>query len=210
MSAGSAIDALSEALLKANITEKASPGWILVSHGVGGLYSRVFAARHTSQVKGLLLVDTVPESLIPKIFTPRRTFLLLLRGIISPLGMDRLAGWIFRRRSQQDRVWGVSSWRSDRVIKTRFQESLAARIITWNEVIAANAIIPKSIPVAVVSSGKECENKDWEKGQRQLSGKGKKQIWDVVGKAGHDVWRNEEGKTVLKKRLAELVRAVRT
>ena len=40
------------------------------SHGVGGLYSRVFAARHTSQVKGLLLVDTVPESLIPKIFTP--------------------------------------------------------------------------------------------------------------------------------------------
>ena len=85
-----------------------------------------------------------------------------------------------------------------------------AGTITRNEVIAADAIIPENIPVVVVSSGKECKNKDWEEGQRELSGKGKKQIWDVVGKAGHDVWRNEEGNKVLKKRLAELVRAVRT
>ena len=210
MSAGAAIDALSAALPNANITEKTSPGWILVSHGVGGLYSRVFAARHTSQVKGLLLVDTVPESLIPKTFTAGRTVVLLLRGIISPLGIDRLAGWIFKHRSRQDRVWGVSSWRSDRVIKSQFQESLVAGTITRNEVIAADAILPKNIPVVVVSSGKECQNKDWEEGQRELSGKGNKQIWDVVGKAGHDVWRNEEGKKVLKKRLAELVRAVTT
>src|SRR5271170_938148 len=53
MSAGAAIDVLQAAMPKANITEKNSPGWILVSHGVGGLYSRVLAARHTSQVKGL-------------------------------------------------------------------------------------------------------------------------------------------------------------
>ena len=208
MSAGAAIDALSAVLSKANITETASPGWILVSHGVGGLYSRVFAARHTSQVKGLLLVDTVPESLIPKVFTAGRTIALLLRGIISPLGIDRLSGWIFKHRSRQDRVWGVSSWRSDRVIKSQLQESLVAGTITRNEVIAADAIIPNNILIVVVSSGKECENKDWAEGQRELSGKGKKQIWDVVGKAGHDVWRNEEGKKVLKKRLAELVRAV--
>ena len=67
-----------------------------------------------------------------------------------------------------------------------------------------------NIPVVVVSSGEECKNKDWEEGQRELSGKAKKQIWDVVGKAPHDVWRNEEGKKMLKKRLSELVRAVKT
>jgi len=183
---------------------------LLISPGFGVLYSRVFAARHALQVNVLLLIDTVPESLKPKIFTPGRTVVFLLHGIISPLRIDRLAGWIFKHRSREDRVWGVSSWRSDRVIKSQFQESLVAGTITRNEVIAADAIIPKNIPVAVVSSGKECKNKDWEEGQRELSEKAEKRIWDVVGKAGHDVWRNEEGKKVLKKRLAELVRAMRT
>lgn len=85
-----------------------------------------------------------------------------------------------------------------------------AGTITRNEVIAADTIIPKNILVVVVSSGKECKNKDWEEGQREVSGKREKQIWDVVGDAGHDVGRNEERKKVLKKRLAELIRAVRT
>jgi pimeloyl-ACP methyl ester carboxylesterase len=208
MSAGAAIDVLQAAMPKANITEENSPGWILVSHGVGGLYSRVLAARHTSQVKGLLLIDTVPESLIPKVFTPGRTFILLLRGIISPLGIDRLSGWIFKHRSREDRVWGVSSWRSDRVIKSQFQESLAAGSITRNEVIAAQATIPENMPFAVVSSGKKCKDKEWEEGQRELSRNSKKSTWDVVGKAGHEVWRDEEGKKVLKRRLRDLVLAV--
>src|SRR5579859_5178425 len=84
MSAGSAIDILSAALPKANITED-GPGWILVAHENGALYSQVFASRHTSQVKGMLFVDGYPSTMIPRIYTPARTFLLLLRGIISPL-----------------------------------------------------------------------------------------------------------------------------
>jgi pimeloyl-ACP methyl ester carboxylesterase len=206
MSGGAAIDALSTALPKANITEKA-PGWILVSHGVGGLYSQILAARHTGQVKGMLFVDALPESLIPNVFTPARTFTLLVRGIIAPLGIDRLAGWIFKHRSRQDRVWGISSWRSDRVIKAQFQESLAAGSITRNEVIAAEAVLPKSVPIVVVSSGNECKRKEWEEGQSVVGGAGRKRTWDVVGGAPHDVWRKEEGKRVLKKRLAELVKA---
>lgn len=205
MSAGAAIDALQAALPKANISTSAKPGWILVSHGAGGLYSEIFASRHTDQVKGMLFVDAVPESLIPKIFTAGRTFKLLVRGIISPLGIDRLSASIFKQRTREDRVWGVSSWRSDRVIRSQLQESLAAGAITRNEVIAAEAIIPKSVPIAVVSSGQRCKDKDWEEGQRQLGDKAKRRVWDVVGKAGHDVWRNEEGKRLLKKRLSELV-----
>jgi pimeloyl-ACP methyl ester carboxylesterase len=208
MSAGAAIDVLQAAMPKANITEKDSPGWIFVSHGVGGLYSRVLAARHTSKVKGLLLVDTIPESLIPNVFTSGRTFILLLRGIISPLGIDRLSGWIFKHRSREDRVWGVSSWRSDRVIKSQFQESLAAGSITRNEVNAAQAAMPDTMPLAVVSSGKKCKDKEWEQGQQELSRNSKKSTWDVVGNAGHEVWRDEEGKKVLKRRLRDLVYAV--
>ena len=63
------------------------------------------------------------------------------------------------------------------------------------------------MPVVVVSSGKRCRDKEWDEGQRHLGEKATKRIWDVVGEADHDVWRNEEGKRVLKKRLAELVNA---
>lgn len=206
MSAGSAIDILSAALPKANITES-DPGWILVSHETGALYSQVLASRHTSAVKGMLFVDGIPSTMIPKVFTPTRTFTLLLRGIISPLGIDRLSGWIFRHRSRVDRVYGVSSWRSDRVIKSQFQESLAAGTITRNEVIAAESILPESIPVSVVSSGNPCkDSKEWEEGQRYLGGKAEKHFWDVVGGVDHDLWKDNEGKRVLKKRLAELVK----
>jgi pimeloyl-ACP methyl ester carboxylesterase len=207
MSAGVAIDVLQAALPKANISTSRKPGWILVSHGVGGLYSEVLAARHTNQVKGMMFVDAVPESAIPKVFTPGRTFKLLLRGIIAPLGIDRLSAWIFKHRTREDRVWGVSSWRSDRVIRSQFQESLAAGAITRNEVIAAEATIPKSVPVVVISSGKSCKDKDWEEGQRHLADKATKRIWDVVENADHDVWRNEDGKTIMKRRLSELVLA---
>jgi hypothetical protein len=83
---------------------------------------------------------------------------------------------------------------------------LAAGAITRNEVVAAEAIIPESVPVVVVSSGVMCEDKEWEEGQGGLAGKATKRVWDVVGGAGHEVWLNEEGKRILKKRLAGLVR----
>jgi pimeloyl-ACP methyl ester carboxylesterase len=206
MSAGSAIDILSAALPKANITED-GPGWILVAHENGALYSQVFASRHTSQVKGMLFVDGYPSTMIPRIYTPARTFLLLLRGIISPLGVDRLSDWIFKHRSRIDRVYGASSWRSDRVIKSQFQESLAAGAITCNEIIAAEAIIPERIPVTVVSSGIPCkDSKEWEEGQRYLGRKSEKHVWDVVGNVHRDLWKHDEGRRLLKKRLGQLVK----
>lgn len=118
-------------------------------------------------------------------------------------------------------MWGISSWRSDRVIKSQFQESLVAGSISTNEVIAAQAIIPKSVAYVVVSSGKRCKkDKEWENGQRELgqggttnsweSLPGRTRIWDVVDKAGHDVWMDGEGKRVLKKRLQQLVKDAST
>jgi pimeloyl-ACP methyl ester carboxylesterase len=209
MPVGAAVDILSAALQQANITENAYPqGWILISHGVGGLYSRVFASRHTAATKSLLLVDAIPEDLIPKFFTAKRTFILLIRGLISPLGIDRLAGWIFKGRSMEDRVWGRSSWRDDRRVKSELQESLVAGSISAGQVTAAQAIIPKTVPFVVVSSGQECHrDKEWEKGQKELAlGGGRNGTWDVVENAGHQVWMNDEGKRILKKRLSEIVK----
>ncbi|UKZ46597.1 hypothetical protein TrVGV298_000802 [Trichoderma virens] len=52
-SAGFVVDALSEALAKAG---EGGP-WVLASAGIGSLYSRVFSARHSHDVRGLLLID---------------------------------------------------------------------------------------------------------------------------------------------------------
>ena len=205
LSAGMAADALSEALRKAG---EQGP-WILVSHDVGGIYSRIFASRHTADIRGLLLIDAVPESLLHRIGSPGRGFLLWFRGVIYPLGIDRLVSAIFLLHNRQDRVYGRDAYQTGGQIKLKLQENLVATTFTKNEVIAARGILPRDTPIAVVSSGlKVKKDRQWNDGQRELSKLSDKLVaWDVVGGAPHEVWRNSRGKDVLEKRLAQLVNA---
>ncbi|TGZ81883.1 hypothetical protein EX30DRAFT_305963 [Ascodesmis nigricans] len=203
MSAGMAVDALSEALEKAG---EHGP-WVLVSHGIGGIYSRIFASRHVKDVKGLLLVDAFPESLLPRIGKSKRGLWLWLRGVLYPLGIDRAISTIFMRRSREDRVFGRNSWQRGGEIKAKLQEQMVATTFTMNEIVAARAILPREMPIAVVSSGKSVKaDKGWADGQRSLAKLSDRVLgWDVVNNAGHDVWRDEKGKEVLERRLGQLL-----
>lgn len=164
-STGVIADALSEALIEAEIDGP----FVLAAHGVGGLYSRVFAARHALDIKGLLLIDTLHEDLLPTIGNPGNSFALLLRGFLSPLGIDRLVLWIFGGRSREDRTWGRTAFRGGRWTKARLQESLQTGM-SFNEVLAARAILPKDIPITVVAAGKEIKrDKVWAEKQLDLS-----------------------------------------
>lgn len=205
-SAGMAVDVLSEALQQANETGP----WILVSNGIGGIYSRIFAARHVSEVKGLLLIDTVPEGRL--VTRASRGFALWLRGVLSPLGIDRLLYAIFAsHHSREDRVFGRHQWQNGGVITAWLQESLVEGGFTRGEIEGAREILPGETPVVVVSSGKKVEkDRGWREGQRGLVAwferrKGLKG-WDVVNGAGHEVWKDEEGKEVLRRRLGELMK----
>ncbi|RPA96198.1 hypothetical protein L873DRAFT_1811839 [Choiromyces venosus 120613-1] len=203
LSAGMAVDALSEALSRADETGP----WVLVSHGVGGIYSRIFASRHTMEVKSLLLIDALPESQLERIGSAGRGFVLWLRGILSPLGVDRLMGVIFRGRSRNDRVIGRSAYQNPKQIKAKLQENLVATTFTRNEVVAARAILPRDIPFVVVSSGKAVKaDKSWDDGQRELTELTDNLIaWDVVDHAPHEVWNDPQGRVLLEKRVGELV-----
>lgn len=205
LSAGMAVDALSEALRNA---DESGP-WILVSHGIGGIYSRIFASRHAAEVQGLLLIDTTPESLLSRVGSPARGFLLWLRGVIYPLGLDRLVSTILLQHSREDRVFGRDAYQSGGQIKAKLQENLVAKTFTRNEIEAAKAILPKDTPVVVVSSGHEVKrSKAWFDGQRALSMLPQKVLaWDVVDGARHEVWRNDRGRDVLEKRLLQLEKA---
>ncbi|CUS10144.1 unnamed protein product [Tuber aestivum] len=203
LSAGMAVDAFSEALSRADETGP----WILVSHGVGGIYSRIFASRHATEIKGLLLIDTLPESQLERIASAGRGFVLWLRGILSPLGIDRLMGAIFRGRSRKDRVVGRSAHQNPKQIKAKLQENLVATTLTRNEAVAARAILPRDIPLVVASSGKAVKaDKRWDDGQRELTELTDNLVaWDVVDHSPHKVWNDPHGRALLEKRVGELV-----
>ena len=204
-SAGMSADALSEALA---ITGEEGP-WLLVSAGYGSVVSRIFASRHIRDVSGILLIDPLHEDLLHRIASPTRGFLLWANGIISPLGINRVMGALFNGRTREDRVYGRSAYQGGKFIKAQLQENLVANSLTKNEVVTARTIQTPDTPLVVISSAiSNRRDSEWEARQRDLTHITNNLIsWDVVNKAPHEVWHTLEGRTIMEKRLGELVAA---
>ncbi|KAI9640802.1 hypothetical protein NHQ30_010642 [Ciborinia camelliae] len=202
-SAGMAADVLSEALARAG---EEGP-WVLASAGVGSIYSRIFSSRHGREIAGLLLIDPLHEDLLHRLGRPQRGFVLWGRGIISPLGLDRTFGAIFKGRTREDRVFGRSAYQGGKYLKAKLQESLVANSLTKNEVSSARNIQFDTTPLALISSGIEVRRSDeWKRKQEDLSRlTNNLKSWDVVNKAPSEVWRTLEGRDIIEKRLKELV-----
>ncbi|RMZ66756.1 integral membrane [Pyrenophora seminiperda CCB06] len=204
-SAGMSADALSEALAKAG---EEGP-WILVSAGTGSIVSRIFSSRHLKQVVGIMMIDPLHEDLLHRIGSPGRGFLLWAWGIISPLGTVRLAGALFKGRTREDRVYGRNAYQSGKYIKAQLQENLVADSLSKNEVSSARNIQSANTPLVVISSGIEVRrDSEWERKQKDLTTLTDKLVsWDIVNKAPHQVWDTLDGRTVMEKRLKQLVKA---
>jgi pimeloyl-ACP methyl ester carboxylesterase len=203
-SAGTIADALSEALIEAEV----SGPFVVAAHGIGGVYARIFASRHAKEIKGLLLVDTLHEDLLGTVGNAKNSFFLFIRGFLSPLGIDRLVLWIFGGRSREDRTFGRTAYRGGRWTRARLQESLAMPL-THNELLAARAILPDTVPITIVAAGKEVRrSKTWESKQYDLSRLSKNGKIVVVEHTDHsDILKRPEGTEVLRKQLASLVKA---
>ncbi|KAL3423560.1 hypothetical protein PVAG01_05307 [Phlyctema vagabunda] len=202
-SAGMAADVLSEALARSGETGP----WILASAGVGSIYSRIFSSRHGRDVKGLLLINPLHEDLLHRLSSPSRGFLLWAWGIISPLGLDRLSGALFNGRTREDRVYGRSTYQGGKYIKAKLQESLVADSLTKNEVSSARHIQREKTPLVLISSAIDTrKDSEWERKQRDLSHLTRNLLnWDIVEKAPSEVWKTQEGRDIIEKRLKELV-----
>lgn len=203
--ASNAADSLSEALAHAG---EETP-WILASAGIGSIYSRVFSVHHGSDVQGLLMIDPLHEDLLYRVGNPRRGFLLWAWGVLSPLGLDRNFGALFKGRTREDRVYGRSAYQDGKYIKAKLQESLVADSVTKNDAVNARHIQIKDTPLVLISSGIEVrKDSEWERKQRDLSHYTDKLVsWDIVNKAPAEVWRTFEGREIIEQRLKELVHA---
>ena len=120
--------------------------------------------------------------------------------------MDRVLGAMFKSRTREDRIFGILSSQSSKFLKAELQENLVARSMTASEIRSASQVPMPDTPLVVVSSGVEIRNQDWARGQEDVAGIAKKlRAWDVVD-APHEVWRVDEGRKVLGRRLEEIVR----
>lgn len=181
---------------------------MLASAGVGSLYSRIFSSRHGKEIKGILMIDPLHEDLLHRIGKPGRGFLLWLRGVLSPLGLDRIPGALLRGRTKEDRVWGRAAYQNGKTIFAKLQESLVAESLTKRDVVASRAIQLPDTPVTVITSGIEMRrDSEWESKQRDLTHLTQNLVdWDIVAKAPHQVWRTLEGREMIERRLKKLVR----
>lgn len=205
LSAGFAVDVLGAALSEAG---ERGP-WIVASAGMGSVYSRIFSSRHRRDVKGILLVDPLHEDFLGDVARPGRGFLLWLRGVVSPLGLDRLPGAIFRGRTSRDRIYGRASQQRGKHIFAKLQENLVADSLTRRELDGSRQIQERDTPLVVISSGVEVQrSRAWEEGQRDLTKlTDALQHWDVVEGAPHRVWETLAGREKMEERLRQLVYA---
>lgn len=185
--------------------------WISVSAGYGSVVARIFAARKLQQVEGIMMVDPLHEDLLDRIASASRGFKLWGYGIISPLGIQRLGGALFKGRTKEDRVYGRSVGQTGKFLKAKLQENLVASSLSKSEAVSNRNIQNRQTPLVIVSSGDKIKrDREWEEKQRDLTRYTDNLIsWDRVGKAPHQVWRSPEGRQAMEKRLGELVKSVK-
>lgn len=204
-SAGMSAENLAEALA---IAGEEGP-WILVSAGYGSLVSRIFSGRHFRSVVGIMLIDPLHEDLLYRLSAPLRGFKIWGWGILSPLGIERVGGAIFGGQTREDRVFGEDADTGGKFLKAQLQENLVANSLTKSEVATARTIQTPDTPLVVISSGISVRRDDeWERKQRDSTKITDNLLsWDIVNKAPHFVWRTLEGRTVMEKRLGDLVKS---
>lgn len=158
-------------------------------------------------MKGLVLIDPLHEDLLYKVGKPGRGFMLWLRGIISPLGIDRIPGALFKGRTSKDRIFGKSSYQTGKQIFAKLQESLVADSLTKRDVASSRAIQAPDVPVVVISSAIQVRtDREWENKQRDLTHLTRNlHDWDIVNKAPHQVWKTLDGREVIERRIKQLV-----
>lgn len=154
--------------------------FMLLAHGVGGLYSRSFAASIPNNLHGLVLIDTPDEDLFLAKITPLKGLLYFVKGMISPISRG---GYY----------------------KVKLQQHLARGLIQ-REIKAANTMLNPDAPLTVVSSAQSITKiKKWGEGQRRLTKLSNNTISWTVLEGPHELWKDQDSKARLQSLLHSLL-----
>lgn len=164
----------------------------VVGHGIGGLYARVFAARHMQNMHSLTLVDAYPEELlVRRLGKPSHGFRFWWAGVWSVFGFERQISWIVRGRGPRVRVLGkmAASTRPNE-LRASLQEQISALGLMRNDIESSNSVLHGSdLPLAVLSSAQQVRaDQEWANYQRALTKVTARNVEYQVLEGPHDMW----------------------
>lgn len=194
----------------------------LISHGLGSIYSRAFAARHFSQIQSLTMIDPIHEKLLSQYLgRPSRGFFIWLRGLLSPLSITRQLSWILHQKSPQERYLGITKSVSDfkqyeLPFKTRSSElkaSLQEQILALNGGMVSqlehtsDVLGESNIPLAIITSLQSSKSRyHWNEYQRELTKITNNNVaWEILD-GPHSVWISEKARFELQKLFLNVIK----
>ncbi|KAI0463763.1 hypothetical protein LJB42_002768 [Komagataella kurtzmanii] len=226
VSLGIVADLLYEALSK----EKIYGPFVLVGYDIGGLYSRIFASRHASQVHSMVLVEAWSQSLLkPNPFANDREkngktkledlhkttgirrmnaktgLYFWWKGIYAPFSLKRLRRFLVHRHGPEDRIFGKDITVNDKFWRFKLQEQISSSLISYQEV--TNSLLETNgIPIAVASSDVMIKKSvNWGRWQRELTKISSKPIEWVITKGNHRPWDDPNGRKQLQDLLLRVI-----
>lgn len=166
---------------------------LLVSHGIGSLYSRIYAARRKPQVKGLMLVDPLHEQLFYEQENILLGFKEFWRGVGAVFGLQKLHGLFTGAGSSTDRLIGDLEKAQSRTHKSLLQQQISASRQSRIDIEQSAGKLPKDLPLLLVSSANMCKaSKRWAEAQHLLLRLSDNSLaWKVL-EGPHELWRNSK------------------
>jgi pimeloyl-ACP methyl ester carboxylesterase len=196
------------------------PPYILVGHSTGGLISRVFAARRSADVAGMVLVDATPPDPENRVFREPawKTDLAVLKERLVPAGLYRAAHTLglvkgSRAYSQRflpaDQVDAATACNLARRRHGGAQEML--QLSALRAQVTAEAHHLGSLPLAVLTAGQgswdEAEYSTWLELQREYLDLSTDSTHTYAEHTGHHIHNDDPELTA--NAIAELIERVR-
>lgn len=173
---------------------------LLISHGVGSLYSRVFANKVSDQLAGLMLIDAQHEEYFYSEQTALHGLREFIRGITAPLSLQKIGG-VIRGLGAEDRLFGLLTFTQARLHKSLLQQQVSANRKSALDISLASASLPGDIPILVVSSAQSCLDKTWSRYQRLLLKLSERVVaWKILD-GPHNLWWNTRARRELTSQL---------
>jgi len=181
---------------------------LLVSHGVGALYSRVFANKVAEQVAGLMLVDALHEEQFYASQTALHGLREFVRGVMAPLSTTKLQG-VLKGLGAEERLFGLLTRAQPRLHKALLQQQVSANQRSRLDISLATSALPRDTPVLVVSSAEMCNDKQWNRYQRLLLKLTDRVVaWKIL-EGPHNLWWNKAAEKDLTAQLEAFVAYVK-
>lgn len=180
-------DDMAEELHRTLVAAGVAPPYLVVAHSMGGIIARRFAARYPGDMAGMVLVDSSHEDQVRRLGTTWRQTRWLLRVLVRPAGLRRLAasaGLTPQLHAELDREVPPEYRAATRAIwLSSRQRRIVAREVLM--IMSSRGLPPDlgSLPLTVLTAAER--QAGWEQLQAELAATSTRGQHLMAGQGGH-------------------------